>query len=96
MFIWVIYDVKKNKTRNRVIKQCIKVGLYRVQKSVFFGKLEVSDLKALKLMFKYIIDQEVDSIYIFPMNKKHLEQARFIGVSFDKEIVCGEKEVIFF
>lgn len=96
MFIWVIYDVKQNKTRNRVIKQCIKSGLYRVQKSVFFGNIETADLKPLKLMLKYIIDKEEDSIYIFPMNKKHLDDARFIGVSFDKELVCGEKEVMFF
>ena len=96
MFIWVIYDVKKNKTRNRIIKQCKKAGLYRVQKSVFFGNIEINELKGLKIMFKYIIDTEEDSIYILPMSKKHLDEARFIGLSFDKELVCGEKQVTFF
>lgn len=96
MFIWVVYDIKTNKNRNRIIKQCKKYGLYRVQKSVFFGRLERVDLEGLKLVVRYIIKDKEDSVYIFPMSKKNLDEARFIGLSFDKSLVIGEKEAVFF
>lgn len=96
MFIWVVYDIKENKIRNRVIKQCEKYGLYRVQKSVFFGNVEDKQVYPLKVIIKNIIDLKEDSVYIFPMNKKHLDEARFIGLSFDKSLVIGERESVFF
>ncbi|RDY23799.1 CRISPR-associated endonuclease Cas2 [Romboutsia maritimum] len=96
MFVWVIYDIKLNKTRNRVIKQCKKYGLYRVQKSVFFGDIDLKALGSLKVLIRYIIDFKEDSVYVFPMTKKHLDEARFIGLSFDKSLVTGQTESIFF
>ncbi len=93
MFIWVVYDIKENKIRNRVIKQCQKYGLYRVQKSVFFGNVEDKEVYALKVIIKNIIDFNEDSVYIFPMTRKHLDEARFIGISFDKQLVIGDSEV---
>jgi len=47
MYAWVIYDIHKNKLRQRVVKRCRLYGLQRVQKSVFLGELKSKGLKAL-------------------------------------------------
>lgn len=96
MYVWVIYDIKLNKTRNKIIKYCKECGMYRVQKSVFFGNIYKDDLFSLKTNINNIMNIEEDSIYIFPMSKKHFEEARFIGLSFDKSFVTSEEKNIFF
>jgi CRISPR-associated protein Cas2 len=35
MIAWVLYDIEKDKIRNKVAKLCKQAGLYRVQFSVF-------------------------------------------------------------
>ena len=36
--IWVIYDIHKDKVRNKVAKLCKGTGLYRVQMSVMAAR----------------------------------------------------------
>ena len=86
MLAWVIYDISSDKIRRKVIKVCKNTGLYRVQKSVFLGEIEENDFDELKL----IIDLDNDSVYVFPMSKKGLNQAGLIGQAFDKELVTDE------
>ncbi|MDQ2084982.1 CRISPR-associated endonuclease Cas2 [Herbivorax sp. ANBcel31] len=90
MFTWVIYDIVSNKTRNNVIKKCKNAGLYRVQKSVFLGDLEENQFDEIKLEFDNMINQEKDSVYVFPMSKAELNKAGLIGQAFDKELVTDE------
>ena len=35
MLTWVMYDICKTKARNKVVKACEKIGIYRVQYSVW-------------------------------------------------------------
>jgi len=51
MLTWVMYDIPKNKTRNKIAKACKEAGIYRVQYSVFLGDLDTSDLFA-----EYVLD----------------------------------------
>lgn len=90
MLIWVIYDIRSDKTRNKVVKKCKNVGLYRVQKSVFLGELEDNQLDELKLVFENIINKDHDSVYVFPMSRAELKKAGLIGQAFDKELVTDE------
>ncbi len=90
MLIWVIYDIVSNKTRNSIIKRCKNVGLYRVQKSVFLGELEDNQLDELKLIFQDLINNEKDSVYVFPMSKTELNKAGLLGQAFDKELITDE------
>ena len=39
MHVWVFYDISNNKLRLRISNLCKQVGLVRVQKSIFCGKL---------------------------------------------------------
>ena len=90
MLAWVIYDISSDKIRRKVIKVCKNTGLYRVQKSVFLGEIEENDFDELKLIIEDLIDLDKDSVYVFPMSKKGLNQAGLIGQAFDKELVTDE------
>lgn len=96
MICWVMYDIKKNKPRRIVAKKCMLVGLYRVQKSVFLGSLENNDKDTLELEVNELIDEETDSVYIFPMSKNELQQTSLLGQAFDKKLITDKVKALFF
>ena len=96
MIIWTMYDIKDNKARSRVAKCCKQAGLYRVQYSVFLGTLTASQKDSLELEIQDLIDEEVDSVYIFPMSKNELQSTALLGQAFDKEMVTDEVKALFF
>jgi len=97
MLVWVIYDITKNKSRNRVAKICKQAGLYRVQLSVFLGTIDnKNELDSIVLEMEELIDLEKDSIYIFPMSKNELRQTRLLGQAFDRKLVTDEIKALFY
>lgn len=90
MLTWLISDVTSNKTRNRLIKEAKKLGFYRVQKSVFLGEIDKNDVDSIKLYAEEIIDQNTDSVYVFPVCDGCFAKAEFIGQAFNKDLVCDE------
>jgi len=95
MIIWVLYDIKKDKSRTKVSKLCERSGLYRVQYSVFLGTMDENDKDTLQLQIEELIDEETDSVYIFPMNKTELRQTALLGQAFDKDLITDEIRQIF-
>lgn len=96
MIIWVLYDIKNDKSRTKVAKICKQSGLYRVQFSVFLGTLEANEKDTVRLQIEEIIDEETDKVYIFPMNKTELQQTELLGQAFDKDLVTDEIRALFF
>lgn len=96
MICWVLYDIKLNKPRSKVAKICKQSGLYRVQKSVFLGSLEDNERDTLELWVSDLIDEETDSVYIFPMSKNELRQTALLGQAFDKKLVTDQVKSLFF
>ena len=96
MIVWVLYDIKDDKARTRVAKFCKQAGLYRVQYSVFLGTLEINEKDTLELQITDIIDETLDSVYIFPMSKNELQQTSLIGQAFDKKMVTDQVKALFF
>lgn len=96
MICWVIYDIKKDRSRTKVAKKCLLAGLYRVQKSVFLGSLENNEKDTLELVVEELIDAETDSVYIFPMSKNELRQTTLLGQAFDKELITDDVKALFF
>lgn len=95
MIVWVMYDVKKDKARNKIAKICKQTGLYRVQLSVFLGTIEQNEKDALGLQIEQLIDPDNDRIYIFTMNKQELQQCVLLGQAFDKELVTDQIKALF-
>jgi len=96
MIIWTLYDIKKDKARTKVAKLCKLAGLYRVQYSVFLGSLNENERDSLNLQIEELIDEETDSVYIFPMSKNELRQTVLLGQAFDKKLVGDEVKAMFF
>ena len=96
MIVWVMYDIEKDKTRTRIAKLCKQSGLYRVQYSVFLGTMNATDKDALELEIGDLIDEEKDSVYIFPMSRDELSDTALLGQAFDKKFVTDEVRALFF
>jgi CRISPR-associated protein Cas2 len=96
MIIWVLYDIKNDRNRTKVAKLCKQAGLYRVQFSVFLGSLDAHEKDTLRLQIEDYIDEELDKVYIFPMNKTELQQTELLGQAFDKNLVSDKVRALFF
>jgi CRISPR-associated protein Cas2 len=96
MIVWVMYDIKKDRVRTKVSKICQQAGLYRVQYSVFLGTLEKNEFDSIQLQLADLIDEDNDSVYIFPMSKDELQQTVLLGQAFDKDFVTDEVRSLFF
>ncbi len=90
MLTWVIYDISADKQRTKVAKDCLRSGLYRVQKSVFLGDLNRNQVDQLALQIEQLINPEVDSVFVFPMCKPDYHQARLLGQAFDEKLITDE------
>lgn len=93
---WVIYDIVENNIRNKIARICLDIGLYRIQKSVFIGNIDIEERNSLALKCEEIIDPSVDSVYIFPMDSESFRNVKIIGQEFDKELVSDELLTKFF
>lgn len=95
MIIWVLYDIKDDKVRTKVAKRCKQAGLYRVQFSVFLGMLDANAKDSLELQIKELMDEQKDSVYMFPMSKNELQSTVLLGKAFDKKLVTDEVKALF-
>ncbi|MCH8487666.1 MAG: CRISPR-associated endonuclease Cas2 [Candidatus Cyclonatronum sp.] len=95
MICWVLYDIKNDRSRSKIAKVCLQTGLYRVQYSVFLGKIEKNDRDTLQLQIEELMDESTDSVYIFPMSKDELRDTKLMGQAFDKKMITDELKSLF-
>lgn len=95
MIVWVLYDIEDDKVRTKVAKLCKQAGLYRVQFSVFLGMLDANAKDSLELQIKDLMDEQKDSVYMFPMSKNELQSTVLLGKAFDKKLVTDEVKALF-
>ncbi|KXS46748.1 MAG: CRISPR-associated endoribonuclease Cas2 [Methanohalophilus sp. T328-1] len=96
MLAWVVYDISDNTCRKHVSDACKNYGLYRVQKSVFLGELNANERDSLAIECEEEIDEDVDSVYIFPMDDQSFKKVKLLGQAFDKNLVSDEVLTTFF
>ncbi len=94
MLTWVMYDIKKDRTRNKIAKLCEEAGIYRVQYSVFVGELNNAQRKELIAGFVELMNKDDDSIYIFPMCTDDFKKCKLLGQAFDKELIADEVKAL--
>lgn len=95
MICWVMYDIKEDRIRTKVSKFCVQSGLNRVQYSVFLGQIEPNEKDILMLKCQQIINEETDSVYIFPMSKDELRDTVLLGQAFDKKLITDKVKALF-
>jgi len=96
VLVWLIYDIAENKPRSKIAKACKQAGLIRVQKSVFLGKLESNRFDELAETCRDLMDEETDSVYVFPFCQEDFRRIRVLGQGFDKKLVNDEMLAKFF
>jgi CRISPR-associated protein Cas2 len=89
-----MYDIKKDRTRNKIAKLCEEAGIYRVQYSVFVGDLNNAQRKELIAAFIKLINKDDDSIYIFPMCNDDFKKCKLLGQAFDKDLIADEVKAL--
>jgi CRISPR-associated protein Cas2 len=92
---WVIYDITKDRLRAHAAKACQRIGLYRVQKSVFLGELAANEQDELAVQLAGFIEADNDSVYIFPMCREDFAKIHLLGQAFDESLVCDEVRSLF-
>jgi CRISPR-associated endonuclease Cas2 len=55
MHICLIYDISGDRLRSQVSRHCERVGLVRLQKSVFVGQISPVDLSELEQAYRPIL-----------------------------------------
>jgi len=95
MICWVMYDIKSDRARTKIAKACEKAGLYRVQYSVFLGTIESNEKDTLELQIEELMNEEEDSVYMFPMSKDELKATVLMGQAFDKKMITDEVKSLF-
>ncbi len=94
LLVWIVYDISSDKIRNKIVKVTKNMGLIRVQKSVFLGTLNRTQVDELALICKDAIEETTDSVYIFPMCKDDFGKTRLIGQGFDRDRVTDEVKAL--
>ena len=89
MLVFVAYDISENKSRNNLIKRLMHFGLYRIQKSLFAGNLNLNDRFNLNEDMHMYLSSKNDNIIIIPVCKSCKE---FITQFSDISISLPEKK----
>lgn len=95
MICWVMYDIRNDRVRTKIAKACEQAGLYRVQYSVFLGTIEPNEKDTLQLQIEELMNEDEDSVYIFPMSKDELKATALMGQAFDKKRITDEIKSLF-
>ncbi len=67
-----------------------------MQKSAFLGNLNRNEIDELSIQCQDIMDEGVDSVYIFPMCDEDFKKVKLLGQAFDKRLVSDEVIAKFF
>lgn len=85
-----MYDIAENKVRSKVAKTCKKYGLIRVQKSIFLGRLDNNRFDELAEYCLNLMDEDTDSVYLFPFCQDDFRRIQVLGQGFDRKLVNDE------
>lgn len=97
----ILYDITENKYRNKIAKEIISRGLYRIQKSVFLGATFTEKIRELENIFTIHIQstQSInDKLMIIPLDQYNLREMEIFlpdDEKFDLDFYLGQKVVIF-
>jgi CRISPR-associated protein Cas2 len=69
----VIYDIEKDKIRNKIFEACKDYGLTHIQYSAFFGELNHNRRQELKQRLQRILGNNMGDIIICPVCDKDLK-----------------------
>lgn len=81
--ILVSYDIENNRSRKKVFEGLKDQGLYPVQKSVFVGKVNAAEKKAVQRILQKYLDKKQDRSFI--ITGDIIKQIEGLGIGYSKE-----------
>lgn len=98
MIYFIMYDIEDNKVRNAIAKFLKNKSCIRVQKSIFIANTDRARFQeiyqTLAEINSYYDNQ--DSIILIPVSTDALQAMKLIGKNIDFELVCKNKNTLFF
>lgn len=98
MLFFVMYDIESNKVRHQVAKYLLKMGCFRIQRSIFLADLTPEKYELIRSdlteVQSYYDNQ--DSILIVPVSTDLLKSMKIIGKTIDVDIIMRTKNTLFF
>ena len=98
MLFFVMYDIESNKVRYQVSKYLLKMGCFRIQRSIFLAELSLeryeqirSDLTEVQSYY-----ENQDSILIVPVSTELLKSMKIIGKTIEVNVIMKTKNTLFF
>ena len=89
--VLVIYDISDNGVRERFANHLKALGLNRIQRSAFIGKVSSQTLKDIERAARRIINPETDIVHIFPLSSYEYTRMRVLGKPLTVMETLGEK-----
>jgi len=68
MYTCVAYDISSNRVRLLAAKWCKRIGLVRLQRSVFTGKVPAADIAEMEQELRSML-AKTDKLVILPLDK---------------------------
>ena len=75
---WLLYDTCSQKRRLKIVQLCKDYGMKRIQKSCFFGAMDLTESKEFAKKMSKIIESE-DSVCMIPVNQSMMSRAKLWG-----------------
>ncbi|MEM7375730.1 MAG: CRISPR-associated endonuclease Cas2 [Bacteroidota bacterium] len=88
MVYLTIYDIAKDKTRTKLANSLEAVGLYRIQKSVFAGKVKRKILRPLIKAYAEKLE-EGDRLYVLSLEDRQVEGMFAHGLEENLDLILG-------
>lgn len=98
MIFFVMYDIEDNKVRTQVFKYLLRMGCYRVQRSVFLADLPNDKYDQIRrdLTEVQATYENNDSILVVPISTDYLTAMKIIGQTIDVDVITKKKNTLFF
>ncbi|MBX7226376.1 MAG: CRISPR-associated endonuclease Cas2 [Chitinophagales bacterium] len=91
----ITYDISENRKRTKIAKYLVRMGLTRVQYSIFVGDLPLFRWNQIILkLYSYLEEiDETDKLYVQEISKESFKNMVIFGESPNFEEILNEKKV---
>lgn len=98
MLFFVMYDIESNKVRQQIAKYLLKMGCFRIQRSIFLAELNSEKYERIRSDLTEVQSyyDNHDSILIVPVSTELIKSMKIIGKSIDVDIIMRTKNTLFF
>lgn len=92
--VLVIYDISVNGVRERFANYLKAMGLNRIQRSAFIGKVSSQTLKDIERVARRIINPKTDIVHIFPLSAYEYTHMKVLGKPLTVMEALGERVAV--